>query len=380
MTRIIGVMPTNLDAPLVFYKKRPKGFVVASQSDVAGAQQLIILVPSTDVGIYEVRLPTRNEAEARRAAPYAIEDELAVPAEDVHLALGPKPANGATRELHACSPEIMRAWLKRIEENKDLRGAQLVADASVIPAGHFAVDLGDRIIGRKQAKRFSLDSAMTDDVISAIFVPSKSQLAVYGDDLARRLAVTGASDVEPTQALLGWAHSAEHLINLRQGSFALRRGGDVNWVEWRLPAALAAATAFAWISTVALENRALDQLTDQMASASRSIYTTAFPSEPVPRNIIQALRDPGSTRGSIDFRSASAVLYAGVEAIGSPGIQSLRYDEDGGTMRARISYENFGDEQLLKDHIEKAGVKVQIGEMRQQAGRVSGEISMELAQ
>lgn len=380
MTRIIGLMPVDLTEPLVFYKKRGAGFEVASQSDVAAAQQLLILVPSTEVGIYEVSLPTRSEREARRAAPYAIEDELAVPAEDVHIALGPKLPGSTNRELHVYSSAVMDAWLKRIEDNKDLRNAQLVADASVIPAGHFAIDLEDRILGRKHSKRFAIETSMPDDVLNAIFMSSKSQLAAYGVELSKRLAVSGTSEVDPKQALLNWAHGFDNLINLRQGSYAVRRRGEFSVTEWRVPAGLAAAAVMAWLSTVALENRALGQLTERMNATSRSIYTSAFPDEPVPRNIIQAVRNPENLRQSIDFRSASAVLYAGVEAIGSPGIQSLRYDEVSGVMRARISYENFGDEQLLKDHIEKAGVNVRIGEMRQQSGRVSGEITLELAQ
>lgn len=378
MTRIIGIMPIDLSEPLVFYKKRADQFSLASQSDVAGASQLLILVPSTDVSLHHVRLPTRNEAEARRAAPYAIEDELAVPAEDVHIALGPKVSGAHLRELHVCAPSMMEAWLTRIEDNKDLRSAQFIAEASVLPDGHFAVEMGDRILGTKQSKRFSVDVSLPDDVLNAIFMSSKSQLAVLGAGLTGRIADAAISDRDPLQAILGWAHQAENLIDLRQGKFAQRRSGDFDWSAWRLPAGLAAAATFAWLSVTALENRALGQLTDQMTVASRSIYSAAFPNEPIPRNIMQAVRSPESARGSIDFRSASAILYAGINAIGSPGIQSLRFDEEGGTMRARITYENFGDEQRLKEHIEQAGVKVQIGEMRQQAGRVSGELTMEL--
>ena len=380
MTRVIGIMPIDLSAPLIFYKKRSEGFDTASQSDVSGAQQIIILVPSTDVGIYDVRLPTRSEAEARRAAPYAIEDELAVPAEDVHIALGPKTGTGNTRELHVCSSEILEAWIARIDDNKQLRGAILVADASVIPNGRFAIDAGDRILGRKEAKRFTLDGALPDDVLNAIFMPVKSDLTVFGDALVERLLESNLADLDPLQALLGWTYEAENLINLRQGAYAMRREGSLDWKDWRLPASLAAAVTVTWLSATALENRALGQLTDQMTAASRSIYSAAFPDQPVPRNIMQAVRSPASARGSVDFRTASAILYAGVDAIGNPGIQSLRFDDDAGTLRARISYENFGDEQMLKEHIEKAGVRVQIGEMRQQAGRVSGELTMELAQ
>ena len=380
MTRIIGIMPIDLTAPLVFYKKRSKGFDVASQSDVASASQLIILVPSTDVTIHTVSLPMRNEAEARRAAPFAIEDELAVPAEDVHIALGVKKSGDSVRGLHVCAPEMMDAWLARIADNKMLRSAHLVADASVIPDGQFAIEFGDRILGRAGSRIFTLDASIPDDVLNALFSSSKSKLTVLGKGLASRMSEVTASDLDPTETVLSWAAGSENLIDLRQGKFAQRRRGDFNWAAWRLPVGLAAATTFAWLSALALENRALGQLTDQMTSASRSIYTTAFPNEPVPRNIMQAVRSPDGAQGSVEFRSASAVLYSGVEAIGSPGIQSLRYDEAGGTMRARITFQNFGDEQRLKEHIENAGVIVQIGEMRQQAGRVTGELTMELAQ
>lgn len=379
MTRIIGLMPVDLSNNLVFYKRRASVFEIASQNDVENAKDLIILVPATDVGIHSVNLPTRNESEARRAAPYAIEDDLAVPAEDVHIALGPKGSNGNQRELHVCAPVVMQRWMERLGKNKALRNAKLVADASVIPSGNIALDLGDRIIAGRQAKRFALDADLPIDAIRAVLSPSNGNLKIHGEHLAARLSAPFEGEHDPLQTLLAWAHDAEGLIDLCQGKFAIRRSSGIQWANWRMPAGLAAAASVAWLSTIALENRALGQLTDQLNTTSRSIYSKAFPGEPVPRNLIQAVRSSASAGLSLDFRTASALLYSGVEAVGGPGIQSLRYDASGGTLRARISYENFGDELKLKAHLEEAGARVRIGEMRQQGGRVSGEITMELA-
>ena len=129
-----------------------------------------------------------------------------------------------------------------------------------------------------------------------------------------------------------------------------------------------------------MENRALGELTSQMSSASRAIYSAANPGEQVPRNLIQAVHSGAQQERALDFRAASALLYDGIAEVEGAGIQSLRFDRSGGIMRARISYPNFGDELKLKAHLEEAGISVRTGDMRQQGGRVSGEIAMELTQ
>ena len=380
MTRIIGLMPIDPDSPLVCYKKRTDGFEVASQQDVASSKDLVVLVPATDVGIYNIKLPTRNETEARRAAPFTIEDELAVAAEDIHIALGDKSSKTPEREIHVCDPSKLEAWITRLEQTKHLRAARLVADASVTPQGNFALDIDDRIIARSADKRFAVDESISDDALNAIVLSSASAPSVYGRQLASRLSQPSAGTEDPLNILLNWAYESENLIDLRQGKFAVRRSSGFDWSHWYVPAGLAAAVSIAWLSTVALESRALSNLTDQMTANSRSIYTAAFPGKPVPRNLIQSVRGASAKGDVVDFRSASALLYAGLNEVGGPGIQSLRYDEAGATLRARISYDNFGDELKLKTHLEKFGITVKIGEMRQQAGRVSGELTMELTQ
>ena len=377
--RIISIMPSDLDAPLVFYRKSSGKFVVASQSDVSNAKELLVLVPGTEVAIHSVRLPTRNEAEARRAAPFAIEDELAVPAEDVHIALGPKLRGEHHRELHVCSASIMDVWIDRIQRNRTLRGAKLVAETSIIPAGQFVVDLGDRIIVRNGSQKYAIDASLPGDVVQAVLPDAMSASKIIGGALASRVGVRADEALDPLQTLLSWASATDNLLDLRQGAHAPRSSSDMSWSAWRVPGALAATVCAAWMATIALENRALGQLTDHMNSASRSIYASMNPGAPVPRNLAQAVKSPSSAHRAIDFRTASALLYSGVSEIGGPGIQSLRFDEKGGAMRARISYEEFGDELKLKEHLEKAGISVRIGEMRQQGSRVSGEITLELA-
>ena len=378
MSRIIGVMPIDLNSPLVFYRRTPKGFVVADEFDLKNASELLVLVPSTEVGIFLVDLPVRSEAEARRAAVFAIEDELAVAPDEVHLVLGNRSTTEKTRYIFACSEEILSRWIARLKTDSALRNAQLIPDAWIVPPGKYLLELPDRVVARTDDRMYAIDTDLTDDILKAI-VPSDPHPSVIGGALASRLGFPEIEQGDALQTLWGWAHESETPMDLRQGKFARKRNSKFELAKWKVPASLAAAASLTWVSAMALENRAIDQLTAEINEQSNSIYSTLNPGQPVPRNLVQSVRTNSNSRSTLDFRTASSLLYSSINLIEGAGIQSLRFEESSQIMRARITYGKFGDELRLQEHLEKTGIAVRIGETRQQNGSVSGDITMELS-
>ena len=57
-----------------------------------------------------VSLPVAREAEIRRAAPFAVEEELAADIADTHFALGARKDGSAERDVRIVSKEEMQAW------------------------------------------------------------------------------------------------------------------------------------------------------------------------------------------------------------------------------------------------------------------------------
>ena len=53
---------------------------------LAGAAEIVVLVPGEDVLLTEARLSARNRAQLLQALPYAVEEQLLDPVEDLHFA------------------------------------------------------------------------------------------------------------------------------------------------------------------------------------------------------------------------------------------------------------------------------------------------------
>lgn len=90
-----------------------------------GPRPWVLLLDGSQVALFETTLPVRDLATARRAAPYAIEDQLAQPLDEVTIALAPR--GGQVFAIAACARELI----------EDIRGRLAAAELHpelVVPA------------------------------------------------------------------------------------------------------------------------------------------------------------------------------------------------------------------------------------------------------
>jgi type II secretion system protein L len=353
--------------------------VSVSEADIDSGDEVIVFVPGTEVGCFETRLPAQNVSELRRSAAFALEDDLAVTVEDVHVAIG-QPLVGGARSVHVVDPGLMAQWVSMLNA-AGLKTARLVADVSVLPSTPMAVDAGDHILFSTGARRFAIDASLADDALGALARTAAAPLAISSPELARRLGVTAS---EPASLpLLGqlaqWADMAGPLTDLRQGPFASRRQADIKIDAWRSTLILAAAAGVAFLSVTALEARSLSRLDVVLERQARATYSAAFPGTPVPSDLASAVRSrnvaPVTSR--LAFLEAAALLYEAVPADSGIFIQGLRYDRSTGSLLASMAYPNFGSDADLKGALEAKGLSVSLGDTRQQDGQVLGDLTLE---
>ena len=79
---------------------------------VALVREVVVLVPSEDVLLTEVRLAARNRTQLLKAVPYAVEDLLLDPVEDLHFAAA-RAADDAAG-VAVVAPRLLEAWLERL--------------------------------------------------------------------------------------------------------------------------------------------------------------------------------------------------------------------------------------------------------------------------
>ena len=380
--RLYAMLPIPGE-PIEFALATEKGMtlVSADTADFDASDEVVIFVPATEVGCFEVRLPNQGVAELRRSAAFALEDDLAVAVEDAHVAIG-QPLPGGSRPVHIVDPALMEQWVS-ILNAAGLKTARLVADASVLPANPVAVDAGGHILISAGGRRFAADSQLPDDALRAFANKSEAPVAVYGNQLARRLGIADAlsSSLPLVGQLAQWAEEGPPLTDLRQGAFAGRRQAEIRIGAWRPALILAAATAVAFMSVTALETHALSRLATALDRQARATYAAAFPGTPIPANLASAVRsqDTAPVANRLPFLEATALLYEAVPVDSGISIQSLRYDRATGRLLANMVYPNYGSDADLKNALEANGIAVSLGDSRQQDGQVLGDLTLEAA-
>ena len=93
--------------------------------------EVMVWVPSEQVTLLEVKIPTRNTTELEQSLPYAIEEELLEDIEQLHIAWNITPREVPLR-VAVVSKELMHSWLRLIKPLR-LPGFQLVPDVFALP-------------------------------------------------------------------------------------------------------------------------------------------------------------------------------------------------------------------------------------------------------
>lgn len=381
--RLYTLMPPSGE-PMEFALVSDKSINLMSAADanVSSGDDVVVFVPGTEVGCFEVRIPAQGAAEIRRSATFALEDEVAVPVEDAHVAIG-QTLDSGLRPVHVVDPALMQEWIARLSA-AGLKTAKLVADVSVLPATAIAVDAGDHILVSTGEKRFSVDAALPDDALKALANTSKTPLIATSAALAHRLGVSASniSSLPLLAELAQWAETVGGLTDLRQGPFISRKQADIRIGAWRSTLILGAAAAVAFLAVVGLETWSLSRLSTVLDQHARGLYAAAYPGTPVPSNLDTAVRSqeaaPAASR--LPFLDATALLYEAIPAESGISIEGLRYDRQTGRLVANMVYPRYGSDADLKNALEAKGLGVSLGDSRQQDDRVIGDLTLEAAQ
>jgi len=112
----------HLDSSLSWLSPHGESIVVATEKGdsneqlfqaQAQSQQIVVLVPAIKVLLIRASIVSRSRAQLLKAIPYALEDQLASPVEDLHFAL-PTPISAAEIGVAVVAREQMRLWLEQL--------------------------------------------------------------------------------------------------------------------------------------------------------------------------------------------------------------------------------------------------------------------------
>jgi len=336
---------------------------VMPHKDVAQGDEIVLFAPGTDISHLTAVLPARSEAEIKRAAPYAVEDDLAVPVEELHFVIGPASADKqAPRIIHAVAHDRMQSWSDWLETEPSLQRARLVAEHGFIGSEH-VYKVGGQYIGNVAGRPFSLDMDLPEDLLKPILQGCQVEEVSYAEYLS---------------ILANNAENAQPPLNLRQGQYRPGSTARVSGLRsWRLSAGLAAALGFVLCAGMMLETSSLRKEQSKVEASIAESFKAVFPNAPTPTNYVRAVSRAVSGQSGgvqITFREASAALYNALEAVPDAQLLSLQYSQIDGELVAKVSYAAYGNDAALKAALSEQGLVANLGDVRQERVGVVGDI------
>ena len=276
------------------------------------AQRIVVIVPAEHVLLLETPRVSAQRTQFARAVPFALEDQLVAPVEDMHFAF-PDRLSAERVPVAVVAHKTLQGWIARLAE-ADIRADAMFAETQLLPvsdeAGTVAIE-GTRALWRSapsQGGACDVDALAEWLGVIRAGEPALRALDVY--DFRRPAPALPLADrglryhpgVSDLLSFLAAQLTTEPAINLLQGDYAPAHRQAPTQKLWRNAALLAAAAVvLAFVYLIADYFRASHQ-TDQLDASARQILHDTFPQMDNvagdPRQLMQSALD--NLRGGAD--------------------------------------------------------------------------------
>ena len=376
------------DGSLLTVRQKGSGWAVStgSQGVDARGKNLTVFLNGLDVLGVSAIIPVRNENEARRAAPFAIEDEIAETVETSHVALSApdKSDPSAPRQINVVAVETLSEIMTLLSD-AGLNDSAIFAAHSVLPNKDCVYEGPGIVLGRLGGKSFAIDASLGRDVLISLLEPYPDA-EIHGERVAqatgRQAHSAGANSLEAFLIQLAdWAEAGAGGINLRQANFRVRHSVEFEGIgRWKVAGALAAVATLGWIGTTVLETTAMNNRAASLAGLSEEFARIGWPE--TNGDVQQALALSGNDRGNAgevfpSVLDATAVLYESMTQVEGSELRTIRYDRLRRQMTATIAFDSFADVDRLTAIITEKGLNARSGDSRQSGSKVVGDLTLE---
>jgi len=357
-----------------------------------------LLVPTEDLLITSVSIPTSNKQKLRQAVPYALEEQLIDDVDDLHYAISAADSDGM-RRVAIVKRDKMAEWLQPFDHS-GLRLMACLPDIFILPKkvdgwtllieNHRALlrtanDAGYALPLEGLAELISTELSLHDQhgqaegsapqIIDLIDCRSDAdQFATDQFDCS----VERISCSEGLESLTTPELNKLPSLNLLQGEFS---HSDELWRHlkpWRAAAALLLATMLLSMSGWVIEyQRLVDQ--DQALQANiEKIYRQTFPGA---RKIInprlqmeQKLAQLNRGQGGAGFSQLMVSALPILLKVDGIKVEILRYKQQ--SLEMELTLKDLPSIDKLKELMEAAGFQFNVKNASSSAGRVTGRVAI----
>lgn len=327
-----------------------------------------LVLPVEAVTACAVRLPTQKTRWLRQALPYAVEELLAEDIEQLHLALGEQLADGRHRVF-----AVRRSWLADWLALCPLAPRAIALDADLLPhQGTQLLHLDSRwLLGGEGVARMALSAD------SWLALAARCPHPHIGYRSAQQAGLAPLDECPELADAHGWLAQQALRNDLAQGEFAPQQDAG-QWQRWRpLFGLLGLWLVLQWGFNLA-QGWHLQGQAETYAQASKTLYQELFPED---RKLVdlRAQLDQhlaagaGSGQGRLLGMLAQVTQAMAVD--GEPvQVQQVDFSDIRGDLAMQIQARGFAELERLRERLQAAGLRVQLGSASREAAGVSARL------
>lgn len=257
---------------------------VPAAETIARARNIVVLVPSEQVLLLDTPRMSAQRAQFLKAVPFALEDQLASPVEELHFAL-PERLSDARVTVAVVARDLLRTWLARLAADR-IRPDVLIPETLALPASAGGTLLleEERALLRSSSAALACDIAGLPEWLEVLaaneaeaFTPEVRDFrAAIPLRLPGRIGQYHARQRDPLAYFAAQLGAAAPL-NLLQGEFAPAHRGAPARRLWRVAAALTAAALVLLFVYNGADCWRLTRESDRLDAAMRDALHQGFP-------------------------------------------------------------------------------------------------------
>ncbi|MEL6359784.1 MAG: type II secretion system protein GspL [Pseudomonadota bacterium] len=266
------------------------------------------------------------------AANLMLEDELASPVDNLHIAVGHIGDNGW---VYAMDRSYLRNWLDGFAEN-DLLVRSLIADFHCLSADPDRLTVfieEDRVAAASNTHGFAAEADIALAAVAQCIVEAPANpIRVYGElpsqkgDGGLQFERCGPADAECLIELAGHRFEKGEVVNLLQAEFRPPRRKIVDVKQWTRPAAMAAALMGTFLALIVADGIRAGRISDQYTDQAQLVLDRTFPDAAGsdPRSYARSVLSQGQAGAS--FLTLSATVSEVVSKHDKVSIDRIRFD------------------------------------------------------
>ena len=274
--------------------------IVKGQGDLLQATSACAKVPTAlalsvqDLIVTKVTLPTQSQSQRRTAIPYAVQNQLAVPAQEVHWSWRAKGQQlqlvgitqthlasiNTTLDALSFNPKWLLADALHMSGNASHWQLMVLASGVLVQTGAhsaFCIDQEQPSPWLQKAYDEAHNSASGGPLTMHITGQVNTALEQWYSSAS--VDIKTHESVQPfnSAGILSHSFDTQTCINLWPQKPRQMWTPNINWQLWRLPYALVVITALLGLSHLWLSNMTTAQNIDAVEAQSRAIFQSTLP-------------------------------------------------------------------------------------------------------